>query len=46
VKPSKKEALEIGPDWLPTPEAINALPMPLPKYIRDLAASGLLDRVL
>jgi len=33
VKPSKKEALEIVPDWLPTSEAINALSMPLRKYM-------------
>jgi hypothetical protein len=24
------------PDWLPTPEAINALPEPLRRYIHDL----------
>jgi len=35
AKSRKKETLAIGPDRLATPEAINALPMPLRKYIRD-----------
>jgi len=26
----------IPPDWLPTPAAINALPMPLRRYIHDI----------
>jgi hypothetical protein len=26
----------IGPDWLPTPGAVNALPEPLRRYIHDL----------
>jgi len=36
AKPSKKEALEIVPDWLPTSEAINALSMPLRKYMNKV----------
>jgi hypothetical protein len=35
AKSRKKEALEIGPDWLPTAEAINALPYPQRKFIHD-----------
>jgi hypothetical protein len=33
---TKKSCLEIGPDWLPTAEAINALPEPLRRFIHDL----------
>ena len=35
-----KETLAIGPDRLPRPEAINALPMPLLKYTRDLGTNA------
>jgi hypothetical protein len=29
-------ALNISDSWKPTPESINALPLPLRRYIRDL----------
>ncbi|MGH9821655.1 MAG: hypothetical protein ACREDR_00130 [Blastocatellia bacterium] len=32
----KKGQMEVGPDWLPTLKAINALPDPLRKYVREL----------
>ena len=32
----KDEHVLIRKDWLPTPAAINALPLPLRKYIHDL----------
>lgn len=28
--------LHVPDDWLPTPDSINALPLPLRKYIHDL----------
>jgi len=28
--------MDISPDWTPTPENINALPLPLRRYIHDL----------
>jgi hypothetical protein len=40
AKSRKKEALEIGPDWLPTAEAINALPEPLRRFIHDLETNA------
>jgi len=32
----KSHTLKIAPTWLPTPEAVNALPEPLRRYIHDL----------
>jgi hypothetical protein len=31
-----KTTIHVSPDWLPTPEAINALPEPLRRYIMEL----------
>jgi hypothetical protein len=33
---SKGETIRIDSTWLPTPEAINALPEPLRRYIHEL----------
>lgn len=38
--------INIGPDWLPTPESINALPGPLRRYIHDLEANSPSDLVM
>lgn len=34
------KSISIGADWLPRPEAINAMPEPLRKYIHDLETNA------
>src|SRR5260370_1065910 len=35
-----EHSYQISPDWLPTPDAINALPEPLRRFIHDLETNA------